>query len=706
MRGFRASVLALAGALMGGCGAGWERVETPRMVASHDASYHAIEPTTCVECHAEIFSQWADSHHALANRLVQMPQDQPPFLPPRELVDGEGRFSFSLGSGQPQIRYQYGNEPAETFRPVGVIGVDPLLQFIIPFPNGKFQVTSAAYEPGINEWFNVFGADARSPGEWGHWTGQGMNWNANCAYCHMTEFQKNLEPATMSYASTWAAQGIQCAQCHNHLREHVRQADKNSAPPLPGLTPAQIQANCAACHSRREELTPNTFRPGEKFNDHFRVVLPDTPGIYHADGQVADEDFVYGSMLLNRMGHAGITCLDCHNAHSGELSLPVDNNALCLTCHSTGDRGAVIINPEEHSHHPIGSAGNRCIDCHMPSNNFMVRDPRRDHIFSSPDPVLSKKIGTSNTCNRCHADQTVDWAIQWAEKWYGEKLGGRTRERALVLHQYNEGTLSSHRPLLALARSEEITGWRSALVAMLRPWAQVPEVRTFLEAQLRHERSLVRDAAVRALSELPEAMRVRLLRPLLQDPVRLVRLAAAMALPPRLIDDRLRAEVETALLMNADRPTGALRLARRELQRGEQRTAIQKWVRIATGLDPTSTAIVNDGAILLSQAGDADASLALLRQGLQQHPQNPELLFSLGLLLAERGDFAAAAQALKKCVVAGPERARAWFNLALVHDRLGDGGAALAAINKALALQPGNPVFLQAKASFLRKAQP
>jgi len=54
-------------------------------------------------------------------------------------------------------------------------------------------------------------------------------------------------------------------------------------------------------------------------------------------------------------------------------------------------------------------------------------------------------------------------------------------------------------------------------------------------------------------------------------------------------------------------------------------------------------------------------------------------------------------------VAAQPDNARAWFNLSLIHDKRNDLPAALKAIEQALKLQPGNPLFLQAKASFLRK---
>ena len=59
----------------------------------------------------------------------------------------------------------------------------------------------------------------------------------------------------------------------------------------------------------------------------------------------------------------------------------------------------------------------------------MQRDPRHDHGFLKPDPLLTKELGIPNACNRCHTDRTVDWAITHADAWYGTKMQSRQRER-------------------------------------------------------------------------------------------------------------------------------------------------------------------------------------------------------------------------------------------------------------------------------------
>jgi hypothetical protein len=79
-----------------------------------------------------------------------------------------------------------------------VIGFEPLRQFLTPAPRGRWQVFEVAYATSGNQWFNIYGAEDRQPGESGHWTGRGMNWNSRCADCHNTGLRKNYDEATDS----------------------------------------------------------------------------------------------------------------------------------------------------------------------------------------------------------------------------------------------------------------------------------------------------------------------------------------------------------------------------------------------------------------------------------------------------------------------------------------------------------------------------
>ncbi|MEM8868604.1 MAG: hypothetical protein AAGC73_10085, partial [Verrucomicrobiota bacterium] len=65
--------------------------------------------------------------------------------------------------------------------------------------------------------------------------------------------------------------------------------------------------------------------------------LPDQYGLYHADGQILDGVFVYASFEMSRMGHAGVSCMDCHEPPSNPISTglgityPSPTNRLAVT---------------------------------------------------------------------------------------------------------------------------------------------------------------------------------------------------------------------------------------------------------------------------------------------------------------------------------------------------------------------------------------
>jgi len=624
-----------------------------------------LDPAGCQACHNQEFVDWQRSHHAAANRLVSFSKDSAPFQL-RQTVDlGSRKVSTGI-RGERLVFTEEGETAAEVAPAVGVIGVDPLWQHLIPVGNGKFQAYSVTYEPATNEWFYVFDEDVRQPGEWGHWTGQGMSWNANCAYCHMTGYHKNLQnngDPEIAYKSEWVHQGITCAQCHPRLDYHAADPEAPYTGLVSSSTPEQIEHSCATCHSRREELTAEAFKPGDNFHDHYRLTLVNQGDIYHPDGQVNNENFVYTSMRLNKMGHAGITCLDCHQPHSAELVLPAENNALCLKCHADGSEGATVIDPVKHSRHDPGNRGSVCIECHMPVNVFMARDDRRDHIFYSPDPLLSKELGSPDTCTACHTDQDLDWAAEWTDRWWPRETDDRNRRRARAIQAYRTGEATGHEELLELAQTEEIDGWRASLVGMLRPWIRWGEVRDFVEKCLQDESPLVRTEAAAIMGDHPQA--TLLLRPAHQDPVRAVRIQASRAVGPTSAN---RDEFEAYLKMNSDRPSAALALAEQHRNEPEK---MRMWIERAILLETSNPIIYTDAGVLLARAGDLSGARALLLRGMDSAPDSAEIYYSLGLVEAELKSLPAARSYLERSVELNPDQPRAWRNLSIVYQQMG-----------------------------------
>ena len=149
---------------------------------------------------------------------------------------------------------------------------------------------------------------------------------------------------------------------------------------------------------------------GAAFLDAYLPALLE-PDLYHADGQIDGEVFEYGSFVQSRMYYAGVTCSNCHEPHG--LALREQGNGLCAQCHLPAK-----FDVAEHHHHPQGSAGAQCLNCHMPSKAYMVVDDRRDHSIRVPRPDLSLSIGAPDACTKCHADKTADWAAQKIAEWF------------------------------------------------------------------------------------------------------------------------------------------------------------------------------------------------------------------------------------------------------------------------------------------------
>jgi predicted CXXCH cytochrome family protein len=459
---------------------------------------------------------------------------------------------------------------------------------------------------------------------------------------------------------------------------------------------------CAACHSRRAELTGDLI-PGESFFDHFSLTVTDETDTYHPDGQVRDENYEFTSFLSSRMHHAGVRCVDCHDPHSTRNI--VKGNQLCMNCHTAPRPDfptAPVIDPTAHSHHGADSTGNQCISCHMPTTTYMQRDPRHDHSFSSPDPRLTKEFGVPNACNKCHTDKDVDWAIEASRKFYGDKPDRPSRTRAITVANARRGDPAARGQLIKLLATEEIPAWQATAAHLLERWVLDPEVTRSLLGQLSHKSPLVREAAVRSLGQQVRANNASVraaLQPLLEDPLRSVRIAAAWALVDTLdLTSRAGKELVHMLDINADQPTGRMQLAQFASLRGDQAAAIRQ-MRKAIEWDPNSPPFHHDLAILLSTSGDSAGAVKALRDAIALDPENPEYHYKLALALSETGTTAETVAELEKTVQLDPGYARAWYNLGLAKSSMNQPQAAIAALRQGETADPNDSAIPYARAT-------
>jgi len=495
---------------------------------------------SCRECHEEAYQLWRTSNHGMAERIPLPHLEDPAFVPPRSFEHGSQETDVWKEGEHYEVRTPGLGGTNGPFVVDRVIGNNPLRQFLTPFPGGRWQTLEASWDPRSNEWFNVYGQEDRRPGEWGHWTGRGMNWNSMCAVCHNTRLRKNYDVSTDTFQTAMAERTVGCEACHGPMKDHVawqkRFGDKVADPTIRKLNREQMFHTCASCHSRRTELTGD-FHPGENYFDHYLLGIVDRSDTWYPDGQNWDEDYEYTAFLGSRMHNKGVRCVDCHDFHSAKVRMP--GNWMCLTCHAVGTTNAIQIDPVKHSFHSATNSGNLCTGCHMPQTPYMQRHWRHDHGFTIPDPMLTKEFGIPNACNRCHQDKSVDWSIKHVGEWYGDKMDRPYRQRARVIARAKEANESAVDPLLRMLATDEIAYWRAVAAGMLDPWLDQPRVIGGLLAQLADTNALVRMNVIRTLSPLVGAGNQAVhaaVQAALDDPRRGVRFQAASA---------LRAEVST-----------------------------------------------------------------------------------------------------------------------------------------------------------------
>ncbi len=688
-----------AAALTAACGPD-EKETAPRVFEGVSGHWNQAEiPVSmqCGACHAQEFRDWAASDHAWAFRELQAKYDSQPFHG-QKFRNGVETLFFRTGAkgsrllGDPDSR--------QTWEARYALGRTPLVQYLIPAADGGYHTTSAAWDVFKREWFDVFGNDARPEGNWGHWRGRGMNWNTQCAWCHMSGFRKNYDANKDRYASTWKEPGVTCIQCHPLAgKPDAKTGCMVGSKEQAKMTPRQMRDNCATCHARREELD-DAFRAGQLFDDHYRLELPVREGVFWPNGMQRDEDYCETGLRLSRMGQAGVTCLDCHDPHTATLKLTQEDNAVCLRCHAggtiVGNTKAPVIDMATHTPCPQGSKGARCVECHMPESPYMARDPRRDHSFNSPDPQMSVELGIPNACTMCHRDMDDRKAAEIVASFYRptspKTLAARKRTRA-IQHAW-QNRPEAARELLDALNAEENGAWQATLLDLLADEGDADPaiVAGTVDAARRAQASpepLARAAAARLLAEKghPDA------RKALFDPVRVVRRDAGWSLRRELPHThRAVQEAAAAARHQSDQPPGAMKLATLAEEEGRMKDA-ETWYRRAVAWDPSGIVAKHDFALFLARLGRQAEALQQLEAAAALAPKDADIQFKQALCLLELNRPADARRRFDKAVELDPRFARALYNRAILKNGEGDAAGALEDLERCRQIEPDNPEY-------------
>jgi predicted CXXCH cytochrome family protein len=653
---------------------------------------------SCFECHKEEYELWTGSHHDMAmdtalEGAVLGNFDNHEFKhkgKTHKMYKKAGRF-FVFTEGE--------NGRFEEFQVAYTFGYSPLQQYLIPFEGGRLQCLPIAWDCENKKWFHMadtlYPDNDLKPDSWLYWTNQAQNWNGMCADCHSTNLKKNYDPNSKTFHTTWSEIDVSCEACHGPASDHLNWANlPDGARPEGGhagflfesknLDNWELLGICARCHSRRSVLGDYPNENEDLLNCFVpqKLVQP----YYYADGQVFDEDYVFGSFAQSKMFEKGVKCNDCHDVHSGELIL--DGNKLCLQCHrpdvyNTSEhhfhkmQGNNLERVEDYSGVPLYDEGEgaKCINCHMVGRYYMGIDYRRDHSFRVPRPDLTIEIGSPNACTDCHKDKTAEWAKQYIEKWYGIKKRPHYGQTFFAAQQGLSGVTEQ---LYLYATNELFPVMIRATSLVLLGNYNDSLSQAAVRQSLSDSKSLVRHSALTSFN--PENLEdfIRTLSPMLSDPVLAIRTEAAFRLsevPADSLTENQKkaltfalAEYKETNIYMSDFPGGQYNLGNYYLNVGEYGLAEEAFLE-AIHIDDLFYRAKINLAMLYNNQGKNKESERLFREVLNDFPELYDINYSLGLLLAEEGSYKESKKYLLKAYEQVPQNSRILYNLALLENK-------------------------------------
>ena len=705
--------------------------------AAESQRHGFVGSATCAQCHAAQAALWHGSDH---QRAMQ------PATPATVLGDFSGasvtdqRHSATfLRDGENfVVRTDGPGGTVGDFTVTDTFGVDPLQQYLVLFPDGRRQALPWAWdtrprEAGGQRWYHLMAGEALAAGDPLHWTGRDFTWNFMCAACHSTGVVRGYDPQADRYNTRWSEISVGCESCHGRGEAHVAWARGGAPAGVPdrGLevalrdrsgghwafgdgdargiarwqgppreaTGTELDA-CAPCHARARPIVADPL-PGARFLDtHAPALL--APGLYHANGQIEGEVFEWGSFVQSRMQRAGVVCSDCHDPHSGKLR--AEGNLVCAQCHLPAR-----FDTPSHHRHTQASAGAQCIACHMPAVTYMGVDRRHDHAFSLPRPDIAAAIGAPDACTSCHTRETQAWAALRIAQWFGPRRAGDPHP-ALAIAAGRRGERTAAPRLAAIALDQAQPGiMRTTALSLLTP-PPGREAAQAVGASLRDADPLVRAAALRALEGFDPRNRQHAVA-LLEDPVRLVRIAAARllapvpiaAIPPPARDafEAAWRELIDSELVAAERPEAHLNIAGLLAARGDA-TGAEAAFAEALRRDPAFLPALTNYAQFEAGRGRNDAAEALLSRAVAAHPGSPEAHFALALALVRAGKRQAALPALARAASLGADTPRYAYTQAIALYEAGQREEAIRLLRATLQRHPGHRDSLLALATIER----
>ncbi|MDO6560742.1 multiheme c-type cytochrome [Paraglaciecola chathamensis] len=696
---------------------------------------HYIGAQACQSCHQSEFAQWQQSDHFKAM------QDATKDSVLGDFADTDVEFHniktrFFVENGHYKITTNNKQNKVQTFDVPYTFGFYPLQQYLVDVGEGKLQAFNIAWdsrskEEGGQRWFHLQPIEKITSEHPFFWQRHFQNWNSRCADCHTTNLKRNFEPKTNSFDTQFSEVNVACESCHGPAEQHVKLAKSDSlnkdnsgfSQLLPAVKNFAFSPNnpiahadskpnnseinvCARCHSLRTPLShpfsvADAKQPQQSFVDDNRLEWIRAP-FYNVNGSINEEVFVAGSFMQSKMQHAGVTCSNCHNAHTGKVK--IQGNGLCLQCHQ-----AETFNSPEHHHHTPQTGGAMCVNCHMPEKTYMGVDDRRDHSFTIPDISFHTASSEPQACLACHDKEDKHWRAA-SQKVWGSNAKVNTWQTARQHVQVGapQGLVEA----IAFIQDPSNSRLRQAsLLADLNQYRSQQGVDIAIE-NLESDNTLLRRAAVESLNILSPQARWQVLSPKLSDPSKSVRFEMANLLMDS-VGQLSRAdkaklmplldEYREMLKLNADSPITQLAIGNLNLNLGDLAGAEQAYLT-AYKIEPSYIPVLIQISEFYRQQGQDEKGAGYLAKALKVEPNNAHANHALGLFKIRQKQYGAALVNLKIAAHSGEAIPSFAYIYAVALDHQGHTNVAITELEHAHQSWPDEIEVLNALISYLKKS--
>jgi len=291
-------------------------------------------------------------------------------------------------------------------------------------------------------------------------------------------------------------------------------------------------------------------------------------------------------------------------------------------------------------------------------------DERNDHSFRIPRPDLAEQLAMPDACTNCHKDKKSPWAASAIKKWLGKTPHGYQKFGAALqaLDQQDEQALNLAYGVLL---DEAPTIAKATVLGYLGDYPSKQTLMTALQ-MLRSKEAELRRQALVALQSFPLQHTVAQIFPLLNDPVKTVRLEVAriLAAVPSGAMEKQQAdllakvieEYRQSLLFSADRPESQVALAQLYSQQGLG-TKAEAAFKQALVLQPKFVPAYINYADFLQQNHQETEAFKLLQRGLKA-TDDAVIYHALGLWYVRHQDKAKGMEKLQQAAQMDLDNAR------------------------------------------------